>query len=67
MKTTTLVILIIGALNWGVLGLFGYNLIAGIFGVNLMLVSRIIFILVGIAGLYAITFFWDRKPISVPS
>jgi len=61
MRNLTLALIIIGAINWGLVGLFRYDLISSIFGINLMMISRIIFVLVGIAGLYAITFFWDRK------
>jgi uncharacterized membrane protein YuzA (DUF378 family) len=48
-----LVLVIIGALNWGAIGLFGLDFVAAIFGVTTIL-SRIIYILVGLAGLYLI-------------
>lgn len=47
---------IIGALNWGLIGFFEYDLVAAIFG-SLSMVSRVIYSLVGIAGLYMISFF----------
>lgn len=47
---------IIGALNWGLIGLFDYNLVDMIFGVESML-SRIIYTLVGISGLWMFSFF----------
>ena len=53
MKTLEIIALfltIVGALNWGMIGLFNFDLVATIFGVG-SLVSRIIYILVGIAGL----------------
>lgn len=52
----TLALVIIGGINWGLIGLFNYNLVDAIFG-TMSLVSRIIYTLVGIAGIWAITFF----------
>lgn len=51
-----LTIAIIGALNWGLIGLFSFDLVAFIFG-NMSWFARIIYALVGIAGLYIITFY----------
>ena len=51
-----LVLIIIGAINWGLIGAFNFNLVDMLFGVNTVL-SRIIYGLVGIAGLWALTFF----------
>ena len=53
---TALVIVIIGAMNWLLIGLFKFDLVAFIFG-NLTWLSRIIYVLVGICGLYLCTFF----------
>jgi len=55
MDTFALILVIIGALNWGSVGIFGMDLIGTIFGGQAMVVSRIIFSLVGLAGLWAIT------------
>lgn len=57
-----LTIAIIGAVNWGLIGLFSLDLVALIFG-NMSLISRIIYALVGISGLYLITFYMytDRR------
>lgn len=46
-----MILVIIGALNWGLIGLFGFDLVAAIFGPMSML-SRIIYVLVGLAGVY---------------
>ena len=51
-----LTIAIIGAINWGLIGRFSFDLVAFIFG-NMSWFSRIIYALVGIAGLYIITFY----------
>lgn len=45
-----LVLVIIGALNWGLVGLFGFNLVAALFG-EMTAFSKLIYILVGIAAL----------------
>lgn len=45
-----LVLTIVGAVNWGLIGIFNFNLVAAIFG-EASLLSRIIYSLVGIAGL----------------
>ncbi len=51
-----LVLVIIGAINWGLIGFFNMDLVRILFG-NMSMVSRIIYALVGISGLYAISFF----------
>ncbi|TDT63739.1 DUF378 domain-containing protein [Fonticella tunisiensis] len=48
-----IVLTIVGALNWGLIGLFNFDLVAAIFG-TMSLWSRIIYTLVGISGLYLI-------------
>lgn len=47
------VLLVIGGLNWGLVGLFNVDLVASIFGAGTLL-SRIIYIVVGLAALYMI-------------
>jgi uncharacterized membrane protein YuzA (DUF378 family) len=47
------VLMIVGAINWGLVGLANFDLVAAIFGQGSML-SRIVYSLVGLAGLYAI-------------
>ncbi|MCY6960609.1 DUF378 domain-containing protein [Clostridium brassicae] len=58
MKTldvTALILVIIGAINWGLIGFFRFDLVAALFG-EMSALSRIVYSLVGIAGLYAISF-----------
>lgn len=50
-----LILVIIGAINWGLIGLFSFDLVATLFG-NMSTFSRIVYVLVGIAGLYSISF-----------
>lgn len=52
----SLTLVIIGALNWLLIGVFRFDLVAFIFG-NMTLLSRIVYILVGLCGLYLITLF----------
>lgn len=46
-------LLIVGGLNWGLIGFFGYDLVAAIFG-DMSAVSRVIYALVGLSGLYGL-------------
>ncbi len=50
-----LAIVIIGAINWGLIGFLGFDLVSFLFG-SMSLISRIVFGLVGICGLYAISY-----------
>ena len=52
----SLTLVIIGALNWLLVGIFSFDLVAFLFG-NLTLLSRIVYALVGLSGLYLITFY----------
>ena len=58
--TIALVLIIIGAINWGLIGIFNFNLVDAIFGA-MSVISRIIYILVGISGLWAIKLLFDRN------
>ena len=55
MDTLALILVIIGALNWGLVGLFSFDVIAAIFGSSTAVVSRIIYTIIGLAGLWGIT------------
>ena len=57
--TIALVLIIIGAINWGLVGIFNFNLADAIFGA-MSVISRIIYILVGISGLWAIKLLFDK-------
>lgn len=46
-----IVLLIIGGLNWGILGVFDVNVVSGVFG-ETSIISRIIYIIVGISAVY---------------
>ncbi len=51
-----LTIVIIGAINWGLIGFFSFDLVAWLFG-NMSWLSRIVYALVGICGLYLFSFY----------
>ncbi|WP_024852361.1 DUF378 domain-containing protein [Mediterraneibacter gnavus] len=63
LDNTALVIVIIGAVNWLLVGIFQFDLVAFLFG-NLSWLSRIIYTLVGLCGLYLISFFWQNREFS---
>ena len=50
-NTVTLVLLIVGGLNWGLVGLFGFDLVAAIFG-EMSALSRVVYTLVGASALW---------------
>ena len=63
MDRIALILVVIGALNWGVIGLFGMDLVAFICGGQMAALSRIIYALVGLGGLWSISLlFRDRQP-----
>ncbi|MCD8326198.1 MAG: DUF378 domain-containing protein [Lachnospiraceae bacterium] len=56
LDATALTIAIIGAINWGLIGFFRFDLVAFLFG-DMSWLSRIIYAIVGICGLYLISFY----------
>ena len=61
LKKLILIIMIIGGINWGLIGFFNYNLVDSIVGANLEIVSRIIYAIVGLASLWGITFLFKNN------
>ncbi|MBN8235534.1 DUF378 domain-containing protein [Halobacillus kuroshimensis] len=59
-QRTALLLIIIGAINWGLIGLFQYDLVAGLFGggEQRAFLARIIYTSVGISGLIAISLYF---------
>ena len=53
-----LALIIIGAINWGLIGIFNFNLVDSIFG-TMSVISRIIYALVGISGLWGIKLLFE--------
>ena len=64
---TALTLVILGALNWGLIGLFRFDLIAVIFGGMEAIVSRIIYTIIALAGLYCISLFGRTISHDVPT
>lgn len=60
MDTIALILSIIGSINWGLVGLFQFDLVSWIFGGQDAVLSRIIYSLVGLAGLWCITLLFRR-------
>lgn len=56
LDTIALLLIIIGAINWGLIGFFQFDLVANIFG-DMSVFSRIIYSIIGIFGLYSLSFF----------
>ena len=52
---TVLILVIIGAINWGLVGFFGLDLVAFLCG-SMSIISRIIYAVIGVCGLYAISY-----------
>ncbi len=57
----SLILVIVGALNWGSIGLFGFDFVGFLFGGQMSMLSRIIFAVVGLAGLWTITLLFKDK------
>lgn len=53
LNVITLVLLIVGGLNWGLVGAFDFNLVSALFG-EMTRLSRIVYVLVGLAAVYQI-------------
>ncbi len=61
------VLLVVGGLNWGLVGLFGFDLVAAIFG-DMSVLSRIVYSLVGLAAIYQVVMLkgiWARWHVDV--
>ncbi|MDO4547692.1 MAG: DUF378 domain-containing protein [Clostridia bacterium] len=61
MDRISLILVIIGAINWLLVGLFGFDLVAYICGGEASVVSRIIYTIVGIAGLWSISLLFRER------
>jgi uncharacterized membrane protein YuzA (DUF378 family) len=66
LDSIALILVIIGAVNWGLIGLFHFDLVAVLFAGSsafgaISTFSRIVYVIVGLAGLYAISFFAKSK------
>lgn len=64
MDCIALILSIVGCLNWGLVGLFRFDLVAWLFGGDASLLSRAVYTLVGLAGLWSISFLFRRNSIT---
>ncbi len=60
MNTLALILSIIGCLNWGLVGIFQFDLVAWLFGGQTAIVSRIVYTIVGLAGLWCVSLLFRR-------
>ena len=60
MDTIALILSIIGSLNWGLIGIFQFDLVAWIFGSQSALLSRVVYGIIGLAGLWCISLLFRR-------
>ncbi|MBQ2751011.1 MAG: DUF378 domain-containing protein [Oscillospiraceae bacterium] len=55
-----LLLVIVGAFNWGLIGLFGLDAVAWLFGGQASLISRIIYTIIGVAGVWCVTMLFSE-------
>ncbi|MBO5210293.1 MAG: DUF378 domain-containing protein [Clostridia bacterium] len=58
-----LILVIIGALNWGLVGLFSFDLVAWAFGGSTAIISRIIYTIIALAGVWCISLLFRRDAV----
>ncbi len=63
LRKIALALVIVGAINWGLIGLFRFDLVAAIFGGQTAGLSRLIYTLVGLSGLICLSYFFDRETV----
>jgi len=63
MNILALTLIILGALNWGLWGFFQFDLVAWIFHGNTIWLSRIVYSIIGLAGIWGLRFFCKCKPL----
>ena len=59
----SLILVIIGAINWLLVGLFSFDLVAYVFGGQTAVLSRVIYTLVGVAGLWCISLLFREREV----
>lgn len=64
MDMLALVLSIIGCINWGLVGIFRFDLVAWLFGGGVSILSRVIYTIVGLAGLWSISFLFRRNAVT---
>lgn len=64
MDTFALILSIVGSLNWGLVGIFRFDLVAWLFGGQTATVSRIVYTIVGLAGLWCISLLFRKRTLA---
>lgn len=64
MDWIAIVLLVIGGINWGLVGLFQFDLVATLFGGQASLISRIVYVIVGLSAIYVAidAFTFEKRP-----
>ena len=60
MDTLALILSIVGCLNWGLVGIFQFDLVAWLFGGTDSVISRILYTVIGLAGLWCVTLLFRK-------
>lgn len=63
MDTLALILAVVGCANWGLVGIFQFDLVAWLFGGAGMLLSRLVYTLVFLSGLWCITFLFRKRAV----
>lgn len=63
MDMLALILSIVGCINWGLVGVFQFDLVAWLFGSSVSLFPRLVYTLVGLAGLWSISFLFRKKSV----
>lgn len=58
-----LILVIVGTINWGLIGLLNFDLVRVLFG-DMTLLSRIVYVIIGVCGLYSLSFFGRVSTVS---
>lgn len=66
MDILALIVAVVGCLNWGLVGIFQFDLVAWLFGGTGSILSRIVYTVVGLAGLWCISFLFRRNHLPNP-
>ncbi|MDD7429767.1 MAG: DUF378 domain-containing protein [Oscillospiraceae bacterium] len=61
MEKIALALMIIGGLNWGLVGIFEFDLVAWLFGGSVSLISRIVYVLIALASIWGITMLFSNN------
>ena len=64
MDRIALVLVVVGGLNWGSVGIFGFDMVAALFGGQVSAISRVIYTLVGLSALWCISLLFRERSVA---